>query len=84
MHNPSAAAMRGHDVDVLAGDTATSIGSIDSDRKLCAVKPTGLPVSGSIAVTIVTPVAKWPMTLLKRPASIVFTVADANASTESA
>ena len=63
--------MRGHDVDVSAGHTATSGGSIDSDTKLCAVNPTGL--SPSSAVTIVTPVAKCPITLLNRPVSIVFT-----------
>src|SRR5688500_4729591 len=72
MHRPSAAAMRGHDVEVKAGHTATSGGSIDSDTKLWAVKPTGVS-SCSSAVTMVTPVAKWPMTLLKRPASIEFT-----------
>src|SRR5256885_11499417 len=52
MHKPSEVAMRGHDVDVNAGQTATSGGSIDRDTKLWAVKPTGLPPSR--AVTLVT------------------------------
>jgi hypothetical protein len=52
--------MRGQVVDVFCGLKSTSGGSSESDWKLCAVNPTGsLP---SIAVMIVTPVQKWPIT----------------------
>ena len=53
-----AAEIRGQLVEVLAGARATSGGSSESEVKAWQVKPTGRP--SSIAVTTVTPVAKWP------------------------
>src|SRR5665213_1695861 len=65
--NDPAAAMRGQLVEFLPGASATSGGSSDNDVKDWHVNPTG-PTS-SMAVTIVTPVAKWPSTSRKRAES---------------
>src|ERR1700688_2649024 len=67
--NAPAAAMRGQLVEFFPGASATSGGSSDSDVNAWQVKPTGWPPC--MAVTIVTPVTKWPRTSRKRPASSV-------------
>src|SRR5271166_306219 len=66
--NAPALAIRGQLVDDLAGASATSGGSSDSDVKAWQVKPTGWP--SSIAVTTVTPVAKCPRASRKWAASM--------------
>src|SRR5580692_8011941 len=59
-----AARMRGQLVDVRAGASTTMGGSSESAANDWHEKPTGAPSSS--AVTIVTPVAKWPSTSRNR------------------
>ena len=53
---------------VLAGQSATSGGSMDRETKDCAAKPSGSPFRQALATT--TPVQNWPMVLLKSWLSI--------------
>lgn len=59
-----ALAMRGQLVEDFAGARATIGGSSESEVNAWHVKPTGAP--SSMAVTTVTPVAKWPNTSRNR------------------
>jgi hypothetical protein len=58
--NDPVASMRGQLTEVLAGAMAISGGSRESEKNDWQVKPSG--PSGSMPVTTVTPLAKWPRT----------------------
>src|SRR5258708_27058561 len=62
MHNCPEAATRGHVVDARPTHTSINGGSRDSEHNAWTVNPTG---TSSMAVTIATPVAKYPTTRLK-------------------
>src|SRR5262245_15556280 len=76
--NTPARSMRGHVEDECATQNNTSGGSSDNDANAFAAIPTGS--SSSIAVMMVTPVAKFPSTSRKRRSSGVTTTSPAGGS----
>src|SRR5215471_10265763 len=76
--NTPARSIRGQVDDECATQNNTSGGSSDNDANAFAAIPTGSP--SSIAVMIVTPVAKFPSTSRKRRSSGVTTTSPAGGS----